>query len=608
MCRRALPRRLVHAFACAVLCCTSVSGAFALEGIYDFESLTPDLPLGGQDGWDVMTGTYVYVASRDGNQFVTSDRGSSLHRANDENFSIPGVAATETAAVMEVDILFGGVDPSTEAAVSLDQGPYLGIGSIGSGDALFYTRGADGPEYGAEIGSAASPGDWIRMRLEMDLTQKVAGHEDLAPGVGVLSYKNLTLGETSYTTVMSDIPLNIPSLETMGGFGGGINVYSWGGAYPLGETGIDNIRIEVSQEWQPPVAEPPNPPTHYSETIMADAPAAYWRLADPADSYRPYEEVSEDFLGYWGGGETFEQPGALSGESAVTSIAYTSSGATMTAPGNDLFAGQTQLTLEMWVKPTGGDSSGIHYLEWGLSDFSLEGSEPTPRWYVNNTFMGDVDLVSEEWAHLALVFDGDSGEARIYKNGVEVNYTNIGVPAAIASSPAGGASDFCLANRPGWTRYVDGNFQELAIFQTALTAEQILAHYNAAAGSSIPGDLNGDGFVGSADLDIVRSNWGQTVDPGCLSCGDPSGDGYVGSGDLDIVRANWGSGSQPASAVPEPSALLMLFGAATTALLFGRRRNREGIMNASGKAIITVLVAAFVGGFAGTSAAVDVLL
>lgn len=68
---------------------------------------------------------------------------------------------------------------------------------------------------------------------------------------------------------------------------------------------------------------------------------------------------------------------------------------------------------------------------------------------------------------------------------------------------------------------------------------------------ALPGDLNGDGMVGSADLDIVRGNWGASVDPGCLVCGDPSGDGRVGSADLDIVRGNWGAVG--AVAVPEPA-------------------------------------------------------
>lgn len=606
MSRYALYKRLAPACVCAAMLLVVVSAGHAVEALYDFESLTPDLPLGGQDGWETVTGTYVYVAGLDGNQFVTSDRGSFLYRPDDANFSFPGIGATETAAVLEVDILFAGVDPSTEAAVSILQGPYLGIGSIGSGDALFYTRGAAGPEYGAPIGTAASPGDWVRMRLEMDLTRKVAGYENLAPGVGTLSYKNLTLGDAFFTTVMTDIPLNIPAVDTQGGIGGGMNMHHWGGSHPLGKTAIDNIRVEASADWQPPVAEPPNPPTNYSTTILADQPAAYWRLSDKTGSHRPYEEVSEDFFGYWGGGESFEQAGALVGEPQVTSTGYRSTGPTMNAPGMDLFAGQTQMTVEMWVKPVGGDSSGIHYFEWGVSDFSLEGAEPQPRWYVNNSFMGDVNLPTEEWAHLAFVFNGEAGEARIYKNGVEVSYLNSGVPAALATSPPGSYGNFALADRITGGRKVDADFQELAIYQSALTAEQILAHYNAAFGGSLEGDLNGDGAVNSGDLDIVRANWGASVDPGYLLGGDASGDGSVNSADLDIIRSNWGR-QAAAAAVPEPSALLLLFGAAATALVLSPRRRKERTMPAFGKCATALLVAVLVTACATTSRAADVL-
>jgi hypothetical protein len=87
----------------------------------------------------------------------------------------------------------------------------------------------------------------------------------------------------------------------------------------------------------------------------------------------------------------------------------------------------------------------------------------------------------------------------------------------------------------------------------------------------LPGDLNGDGMVGSADLDIVRSYWGATVIPGDLEVGDASGDGTVGSADLDIIRGNWGR-TASAAAVPEPNAIgvLTLMG-----LLIFRMRNER---------------------------------
>ena len=106
---------------------------------------------------------------------------------------------------------------------------------------------------------------------------------------------------------------------------------------------------------------------------------------------------------------------------------------------------------------------------------------------------------------------------------------------------------------------------------TGMTRNVIISDtYNPS--SELLGDLNGDGLVGSADLDIVRGHWGQTVPGGDLLLGDPSGDGVVGSADLDIVRANWGSSG--AASVPEPGVLLMfLIGLISVALPHAARRS-----------------------------------
>ncbi len=73
---------------------------------------------------------------------------------------------------------------------------------------------------------------------------------------------------------------------------------------------------------------------------------------------------------------------------------------------------------------------------------------------------------------------------------------------------------------------------------------------------SIPGDLNLDGFVGIADLNIVLGSWNQNVTSGIWQLGDPTGDGFVGIADLNEVLGNWNAGTPPPAEaltnVPEP--------------------------------------------------------
>ncbi len=78
---------------------------------------------------------------------------------------------------------------------------------------------------------------------------------------------------------------------------------------------------------------------------------------------------------------------------------------------------------------------------------------------------------------------------------------------------------------------------------------------------AVVGDLDGDGFVGITDLNIVLGNWNQSVPPG-NPLADPSGDGFVGIEDLNVVLGNWNAGTPPPpealANVPEPASLALL--------------------------------------------------
>ncbi|MEZ6191952.1 MAG: sialate O-acetylesterase [Phycisphaerales bacterium] len=87
---------------------------------------------------------------------------------------------------------------------------------------------------------------------------------------------------------------------------------------------------------------------------------------------------------------------------------------------------------------------------------------------------------------------------------------------------------------------------------------------------TIPGDLNGDGFVGVEDLNLVLGAWNQTSPP---IASDPTHDDFVGIADLNIVLGNWNTGTPPSGnspSVPEPATISLFCLAA--GLVGARRR------------------------------------
>ncbi len=57
---------------------------------------------------------------------------------------------------------------------------------------------------------------------------------------------------------------------------------------------------------------------------------------------------------------------------------------------------------------------------------------------------------------------------------------------------------------------------------------------------SCPGDVNGDGMVGLADIAIITSNWTFTVPPAPVAA-DLDANGSIGLGDIAVVIGNWGA-------------------------------------------------------------------
>lgn len=132
-------------------------------------------------------------------------------------------------------------------------------------------------------------------------------------------------------------------------------------------------------------------------------------------------------------------------------------------------------------------------------------------------------------------------------NGVIPDRTGLFVDYSVSYiPPTSGYYNIALQNR-GYVPNTGANNNQSTVF-----FDNVRLTYSSEP--ELLGDINGDGIVGSADLDIVRGNWGQSVSG--AGQGDANGDGTVGSADLDIVRADWGLGNP--AAVPEPGILVLL--------------------------------------------------
>ncbi|GAF88229.1 unnamed protein product, partial [marine sediment metagenome] len=85
-----------------------------------------------------------------------------------------------------------------------------------------------------------------------------------------------------------------------------------------------------------------------------------------------------------------------------------------------------------------------------------------------------------------------------------------------------------------------GGIADVDAASTTITMSATDAEITATYRAVLPGDVNGDGFVGGTDLDFILGDWGHSGTEIIYPAADINNDGFVGGTDLDYVLSDWG--------------------------------------------------------------------
>jgi hypothetical protein len=212
------------------------------------------------------------------------------------------------------------------------------------------------------------------------------------------------------------------------------------------------------------------PTGSYPDRVIRDGASAYWRLGETSGTTAV--DVIGGFNGTISGGVTLNQSGALGDGDKAMVFDGTSNGVINVGS----LALSAIYTIEAWFKTTwvaeqkaylanyAGGSSNTAY--FGIDNTRLfvyiQGATPA-SYYSTLTGLND-----NQWHHVAII--STATELRVYHQGILLN-------TVAQTKLASAASTLLIGGSAGLSQYFPGTIDEVAIYPTALTVQQIANHY-----------------------------------------------------------------------------------------------------------------------------------
>jgi hypothetical protein len=210
----------------------------------------------------------------------------------------------------------------------------------------------------------------------------------------------------------------------------------------------------------------------YATEVLSDAPVGYWRLNE-RNTPDAFDASGYDHHGVYTGGVTLLQPGIVAVDPCA---AFDGTNGAVTLNEDILdFAGTARFSVEAWIDGSDGDGYVVGkmsydgaYHGWMLT---TDPSGPGMR-FQRHPASGVVGgaVVLDEWNHVVGTYDGST--LRLYLNGQEVSNK------ASTSTLEDIVEPLVVSDGASWGAY-QGRIDEVAVYETNLSAARVLAHYEA---------------------------------------------------------------------------------------------------------------------------------
>lgn len=215
----------------------------------------------------------------------------------------------------------------------------------------------------------------------------------------------------------------------------------------------------------------------YARMVMADHPAGYWRLNEPANSTVVADTSGSGHAGTVSGGVTLGQSGPLADGSTTAAF----DGATGAVQVADAAAfDRPAITWETWVKIPSVSAMPRQIFGKGATNeaFSLwiEPNDTRATLYFTSALRGRQStrlpstIVGAGWVHLAFAYDASFWHA--YVNGVEDQ------SGATNDTLVTNSSAIVLGRDDTAQAWFDGQLADVALYPYALSAEQVANHFS----------------------------------------------------------------------------------------------------------------------------------